>query len=520
MDMKRLKFILGLVAGTAVLSMMGCDLAVRNRYIADTASTTKAANVPADNINQFTLGYDAAISTVDGEAAVDLASVAGSGKAVTDAPLHWENPIYDEESEAKGFTVTMDIYPSLTGTYSGVLGFYDNSNHGFLWITNTYLMWNTTANSDTDADCTFSYADPAGANYPIDLNLADAKWQSLALVFSDESVKIYVDGALVTKVNESANGTSIGAVVEFATKYADYIAVGAGCEFWDNGGFSGTGIKNIKVYDAALTTNQLGTVLGTTISENVSFKDFEEAVKALQEKNADLTKFTDALIKVVAEEVDDGIKLLLEAGVSVDKLIKLGISVKDMLDAGVEVKDLIAVGTSIYTLYANNVTLQQLKEAGVDITNSTWTGTLGPSTGWWKCFTPNDIKVNQGILVVKFKLKQVGNKAWQKAPCVQLRASDETEFVLARPDNYGWGAGWDAAGKSDNFNLNWETFGNSLTADKEVAILIFNTGDDKASIRYEWDSYYIAYDNIPVNKDDLNVILALDADLTIEFITE
>lgn len=296
--MKKSKFILGVVAAfSMIVAMTGCDLAVREKVTFSDGLVVTTADTPAASITQSMLDFETSmpslVATTEGEKCINLSAASSSGAAgaVNNALAHWQNPLFGKDIKTNGATITFDAYTNATGTYSGFMGFYDSTTGGFIWLTNTYLMWNTTANAE-GSTCTFSYADPAGANYQIDLGLADQKWQSFALVIKPEELKMYVDGALVNKVTASANGTTMEALLEFLEGYCDVIAAGAGCVFWDNGGFGGSYVKNINVYDSALNSAQLGSVLEQPVTENVSYNDFEAALIKLGEAN----NLTDILI--------------------------------------------------------------------------------------------------------------------------------------------------------------------------------------------------------------------------------
>lgn len=257
--MKRLKFILGLVAGTAVLSMMGCDLAVRNPYSNDTVgdvteeggSFTLETNVLSD--------YLTTVEEV--EDAIDLSEVGGSGlaTAIPNATAKWENPLLGKDLD--GFTISFDVYPDTSGTYTGVLGLYDSTTGGFVWFTNTQWFLNSNANTDTTAS-DFSYIDT------VSYSARNAEWQKIALTVNSSGYAVYNDGVKVRSGSElNGNLTTMDGLIGFVTDKADYLALGLGVSFWDNKALENTYVKNIKLYEKSLDDAALAELFGTEITE-------------------------------------------------------------------------------------------------------------------------------------------------------------------------------------------------------------------------------------------------------------
>jgi hypothetical protein len=297
--MKKASLMLAAVAGIGLM-LAGCDMSVRDKVTFDQGVVSKAASAIDSSVTCYTMDYatslPATIGTVGGLSCIDIAScgVEGTQAALKSAPARWTNPFAGNTAiETDGVTIVFDAYGKAANTFSGLLGIYDtdNTTPGFLWVTGANVKLNTSGNGSSYKG-TFGYIDDCA------IGLTDDTWATYAIVISTSSIKVYRAGSLVTTLSSTANGASMSCVLEFLAEYADTVCVGSGVAFWTSAGVAGTGVKNFKMYDKALTASQLGNseIFNMSVTEYATYEQLAAAVATGKATQAEL----DALIAKLA----------------------------------------------------------------------------------------------------------------------------------------------------------------------------------------------------------------------------
>ena len=253
--MKRTSMVMAAIAVVSLLlAVTGCDMQVRDKCDSSDRGTVSES----DSIFSLsTSTFSSYTATKDGESCIDVqaAGNGSSGKAgqVGLANVTWDNPLHGKNVSA--VTIKFDAYSNPSGTYSGMLGFYDKTYGGFVWFTNTQFFLNTTGNN-AGSPAVFAYKDNQA------LGLSGGKWETVALVITSNKYTVFKDGTEVLSgtslQTSSSTTTDVSKMITFLENNADVIAVGTGAEFWDNSGYTGSYIKNIKIYQKALTAADLG----------------------------------------------------------------------------------------------------------------------------------------------------------------------------------------------------------------------------------------------------------------------
>jgi hypothetical protein len=272
--MKRTGLFMAAIAGVSLLlAMTGCDLEVGEKATSsDRGTVTESSGV--FSLSQST--FSSYVTTADSKSCINVATAGSgcSGKAgqVGLANVTWDNPLYGKSLSA--VTIKFDVYSNASGTYSGMLGFYDKTYGGFLWFTNTQFFLNTTANN-ASSPAVFAYKDTQS------LGLTGGKWETVALVITSSKYTVYKDGTEVltgtSLQSSSSTTTDVSKMITFLENNADVIAVGTGVDFWDNSGYSGTYIKDIEIYQKALTAADLGATYSyqTVSVDNDGYYNFD-----------------------------------------------------------------------------------------------------------------------------------------------------------------------------------------------------------------------------------------------------
>ena len=247
--MKRLKFILGLVAGTAVLSMMGCDLAVRNPYSNDiVGGVTEDTNNP---------GYfDLSIANFKGDVyntdktAIDAAKAYTVYDEITQAPVKWDNPLNGEDLE--GATIIYEIYNyGDVNALGNLWGFYSTDGR-FYMTPSMYLGYNATG----------GYFDANLINYGPGTHKIDSQtWVKIAVVLTGTGYAVYADGnelyntsTLVSpNVKIEPTDFNYGYVLDYLSG-AEFFVIGSGNWWTDE---ANSYIKGIKLISKALDKDAL-----------------------------------------------------------------------------------------------------------------------------------------------------------------------------------------------------------------------------------------------------------------------
>ncbi len=259
MNMKKSKFILGVVALTAAIgALSGCDslTAIRNIYTNDEYGTVTLS----DDETYYSLTTESFID--EDEEAIDMALAADSvtvgASSMTTASLKWKNPVTD--SALDGITVAFDLKVEETSSdsWGQIFGFYDDASGGFLSF--GYSGWYLNADANTSSG-NQSYIDAVA--YGLE---EGSDYKTVVLVISEDGVSTYCDAELLsTKTSFTGDYTSADAVLKFVRDSADYILTAESNTFGWTGPVDGTYVKNLKVYNTALSTSDLATLFGSEI---------------------------------------------------------------------------------------------------------------------------------------------------------------------------------------------------------------------------------------------------------------
>ncbi|MBN1185323.1 MAG: hypothetical protein JXB49_23765 [Bacteroidales bacterium] len=140
------------------------------------------------------------------------------------------------------------------------------------------------------------------------------------------------------------------------------------------------------------------------------------------------------------------------------------------------------------------------------------------SSAWWTAFS-DDYTVASGDST-KFKMYCYSSEAFNwDSPCTILRKADLTEYAVVRMDNWGWGDGFAAATKTNDWDqtegeTDWEIYRLNQNG-SYVEITVINNGDNTADVRYNvtyvnGDTHFQKYEGITVNSADLNCALVTE----------
>lgn len=139
--------------------------------------------------------------------------------------------------------------------------------------------------------------------------------------------------------------------------------------------------------------------------------------------------------------------------------------------------------------------------------NAGWTGSASTSEFWQDMGRPSDAKVAAGSVVSsKFTVNSNTTSNWAQLPCVVLRSKDgggaETEYVVVRGDNFGWGGSYEGCELSSDWN--WDEF-IPWTNGATCTVSVINWGNGTAEVRYDLEkggtTHFQYYKNIAVNAD-------------------
>mgnify|MGYP003291265429 CR=1 FL=1 len=220
-------------------------------------------------------------------------------------------------------------------------------------------------------------------------------------------------------------------------------------------------------------------------------------------------------IKTIATYVDGTTSVLASSLVSVE--FKDGKSVYEAVPGTYE---------NAFTVTFTSASGKSIQCAGnLIIAKSSQEGQQPAQVGFTDCTTPwwapegtsRDWTVAAGESQTVSMFVGSDNAGNWHSPCVVLRNADyvtnNTEYVVVRMDNYGWGGGWDAAVKTCDWN--WDTFQSNING-SQVAITVSNNGDNTADIRYfvvyaNGEEHFQYYDSIPVNSSDLTFAIITEA---------
>lgn len=143
------------------------------------------------------------------------------------------------------------------------------------------------------------------------------------------------------------------------------------------------------------------------------------------------------------------------------------------------------------------------------------------TNGWWPAVKPEtptnhfyDLvgeKVEAGKAVqFTMTVTSLSAENWQ-APCVVLKNDvaiyeGQTEYGVVRPDNFGWGTGYDGNAVLA-CDWNWDTYKAGLN-NSTFVVTVFNYGGGKACIRYDvtyesGEKHLQTYNNMAVDSDNL-----------------
>lgn len=148
-----------------------------------------------------------------------------------------------------------------------------------------------------------------------------------------------------------------------------------------------------------------------------------------------------------------------------------------------------------------------IKEATLVTKNAGWTGSASTSEFWQDMGGPSDAKVAAGSVVSsKFTVNSNTTSNWAQLPCVVLRSKDgggaETEYVVVRGDNFGWGGSYKGCELSSDWN--WDEF-IPWTNGATCTVSVINWGNGTAEVRYDLEkggkTHYQYYKNIAVDAD-------------------
>ena len=138
------------------------------------------------------------------------------------------------------------------------------------------------------------------------------------------------------------------------------------------------------------------------------------------------------------------------------------------------------------------------------------------SGAFWGAHTPDHVIAAGESYTFKFFQYSTGANVWNGA-CTILRnidwATNNVEYVVTRPDNWGWGTGWEGAVGTPG----WPSI-EALQAALNMAMIevtVTNNGDDTAAIKYtlncaNGETYTQEYSNIAVVSSDLSAALTID----------
>lgn len=166
-----------------------------------------------------------------------------------------------------------------------------------------------------------------------------------------------------------------------------------------------------------------------------------------------------------------------------------------------------------YTGVTNTVTVKCPVEV---VKGTSAVGVSDCSGAFWGAHTPDHVIAAGESYTFKFFQYSTGANVWNGA-CTILRnidwATNNVEYVVTRPDNWGWGTGWEGTVGTPG----WPSI-EALQAALNMAMIevtVTNNGDDTAAIKYtlncaNGETYTQEYSNIAVVSSDLSAALTID----------
>lgn len=215
------------------------------------------------------------------------------------------------------------------------------------------------------------------------------------------------------------------------------------------------------------------------------------------------TAFTKGDLKVVAHSYDPA---EAEAGVEVTEYTVDSSAFKST-QAGTYTITVKYGNTIIATYDVEVAEATDIKEATLVTKNAGWTGSASTSEFWQDMGGPSDAKVAAGSVVSsKFTVNSNTTSNWAQLPCVVLRSKDgggaETEYVVVRGDNFGWGGSYEGCELSSDWN--WDEF-IPWTNGATCTVSVINWGNGTAEVRYDLEkdgtTHFQYYKNIKVDAD-------------------
>lgn len=183
---------------------------------------------------------------------------------------------------------------------------------------------------------------------------------------------------------------------------------------------------------------------------------------------------------------------------------------KEISDYKIDISALNSVTASgkyaVTIKYSDTITTSYYVDVTV-VTDAGWTGSA-TSTAWWTDMGGTaDAKVEAGSVVSsKFTVNSATTNNFAQLPCVVLRSEDgggaETEYVVVRGDNFGWGGSYEGCELSSDWNFDEFC---SWTNGATCTVSVINWGNGTAEVRYDLEkggtTHFQYYKNISVNAD-------------------
>lgn len=183
---------------------------------------------------------------------------------------------------------------------------------------------------------------------------------------------------------------------------------------------------------------------------------------------------------------------------------------KEISDYKIDISALNSVTASgkyaVTIKYSDTITTSYYVDVTV-VTDAGWTGSATTSVFWQDMGGTADAKVEAGSVVSsKFTVNSATTINWCQLPCVVLRSEDgggaETEYVVVRGDNFGWGGSYEGCELSSDWNFDEFC---SWTNGATCTVSVINWGNGTAEVRYDLEkggtTHFQYYKNIAVNAD-------------------
>lgn len=128
------------------------------------------------------------------------------------------------------------------------------------------------------------------------------------------------------------------------------------------------------------------------------------------------------------------------------------------------------------------------------------------STAWWTEFS-DDYTVASGASKTFTMYCYSDNLANYHSPSTILRnAGKTTEYAVVRMDNYGWGDGYDAAIRTNDWNF--DVFASNISGSK-IVVTVTNNGDNTADVLYNvtyanGETHFQKYAGVTIDSSDLS----------------